>query len=118
MKKKGYVFMPQAERKELIEAIGCVDRVVLTSHAKNTTDMSVCDALKKIRPNIFANGGDRKIGNIPEVPVCEEISCEMKFNIGEGGKIQSSSWLVSKAAPQAPCYCGSGKKFIECHGGK
>ncbi len=96
MKKKGYVFMPQEERKEIIEAIKYVDKVVLTRHAKDTEDMSVCAELKKIRPDIFANGGDRKLGNIPEVPVCEEIGCKMVFNVGEGGKVQSSSWLVDK----------------------
>lgn len=94
--KKGSVFMNQKERKELIESIGCVDKVVLTSHKKGTQDMSVCDSLKKVKPHIFANGGDRKLGNIPEVPVCREIKCKMVFNIGKGGKIQSSSWLLNK----------------------
>jgi len=96
--KKGFVFMPQAERKEIIEAFACVDRVVLTKHKKGTTDMSVCEALRSIRPSIFANGGDRKLGNIPEVPVCREIGCAMVFNVGRGGKVQSSSDLVRESA--------------------
>ena len=100
MQKKGYVFMPEKERKEVIEAIKYVDRVVLTGHTKGDTDRSVCHELKKIRPHIFANGGDRKLGNIPEVPVCDEIGCKMVFNIGEGGKVQSSSWLVQKYKDQ------------------
>ena len=95
-KKKGYAFMSQEERKEIIESLGCVDEVVLTSHKKGTEDMSVCDTLKKVRPHIFANGGDRKLGNIPEVPVCKKIGCKMVFNVGKGGKIQSSSWLLEK----------------------
>ena len=95
-KKKGYIFMPQEERKEIIEAIRYVDEVILTNQPKNPKDMSVCEELKKIRPHIFANGGDRKLDNIPEVPVCEAIGCKMLFNIGEGGKIQSSSWLLAK----------------------
>ena len=86
--------MPEQERKEIIEAIGCVDRVVLTQHPENPEDMSVCDALREIRPQIFANGGDRTQKNIPEIPVCEEIGCEMIFHIGHGGKVQSSSWLL------------------------
>ena len=93
-KKKGKAFMPEQERKEIIEAIGCVDRVVLTQHPENPEDMSVCDALREIRPQIFANGGDRTQKNIPEIPVCEEIGCEMIFHIGHGGKVQSSSWLL------------------------
>lgn len=87
--------MNQKERKELIESIGCVDEVVLTSHAKGTKDMSVCGTLKKVKPDIFANGGDRKFDNIPEVPVCEKLGCKMVFNVGKGGKVQSSSWLLT-----------------------
>ena len=97
-KKKGFVFMPERERKELIAAVASVDRVVLTRHKEGTEDMSVNAELTRIHPHIFANGGDRTKSNIPEVPVCESIGCKMVFNIGKGGKIQSSSWLLSKYA--------------------
>lgn len=93
-KKKGYVFMPQKERKEIIESLVGVDRVVVTKHSKNSRDMSVCAELLKIKPDIFANGGDRKHDNIPEVPICEALGCQMVFNVGKGGKVQSSSWLT------------------------
>ena len=96
MKKKGYVFMPQEERKEIIKALACVDRVEYTSHGKDPEDMSVCKDLERIKPHIFANGGDRKHDNIPEVATCESIGAEMVFNVGHGGKVQSSSWLVQK----------------------
>jgi len=96
MKKKGFVFMPENERKELLEALRDVDEVYLTKHPEKPEDMSVCDALKDIKPDVFANGGDRTKKNIPEIPVCEEIGCEMIFSVGQGGKIQSSSWLVEK----------------------
>lgn len=97
-KKKGFVFMPQNERKEILEALEGVGRVVLTYHLKNPKDMSVCAELKKIRPNIFANGGDKTIKNIPEIAVCKKIGCKMVFNVGRGGKVQSSSWLIAKSA--------------------
>ncbi len=93
--KKGYVFMPENERKEVIESMGVVDRVVLTDHKPNTADMSVCKELIKLKPNIFANGGDRQKNNIPELDICANIGCKAVFNIGEGGKIQSSSWLLN-----------------------
>lgn len=96
MLKKGFVFMPEAERKEVIEAFRAVDEVVLTKHEAGTTDMSICKALEEIRPDIFANGGDRKLENIPEVATCEAIGCEMVFNVGHGGKVQSSSDLARK----------------------
>lgn len=100
MKKKGYVFMPEEERKEIIEAIGCVDEVVLTEHSPDTTDMSVCKALEKVKPDIFANGGDRQRNNIPEVATCKKIGCKIIFECGVGGKVQSSSWLTEKIVSQ------------------
>lgn len=93
--KKGYVFMPQEQRKEIVEAIKGVDRVVFTNHKKNTTDMSVCETLKKLIPDIFANGGDRVTTNVPEVALCKKLGIKMVWNVGNGGKVQSSSWLVS-----------------------
>lgn len=98
--KKAHIFMPDWERKEIIEGIRFVDRVVLTRHTKNPKDMSVCRELRVIRPDIFANGGDRHTGNVPEVAVCEEIGAKMIDNIGDGGKVQSSSWLLEKYVKQ------------------
>lgn len=96
--KKGYVFMPEHERKEIIEAFHAVDRVILSSHKKNTKDISISKDLRILRPHIFAKGGDRHCGNIPtpEVLVCEEIGCEIVNDIGWGGKVQSSSDLIKK----------------------
>lgn len=96
--KKGYAFMPQRERKEVIESIRGVSRVVLTKHRPGDTDRSVCKTLRLLRPHVFANGGDRNGGNIPEYALCEELGIEMAFNVGRGGKVQSSSWLVEAAA--------------------
>lgn len=95
-KKKGFVFMPEQERKELIESLSVVDRVVISKHTPNPDDMSVLNELRNVKPDIFANGGDRTEKNIPEIDVCNEISCEMVFNVGEGGKVQSSSWLLKE----------------------
>ncbi len=94
-KKKGYVFMPQEERAEIIKAVAGVDEVVFTEHPENPADMSVCAELLKIRPDIFCNGGDRHAGNVPEAAACEEIGCQMVYNVGAGGKVQSSSWLIN-----------------------
>lgn len=94
MKKKGFVFMTQNERKEVIEALSGVDKVIFTEHPRNPTDMSVCSELKKLKPDIFANGGDRFKDNVLEVAVCEALNCKLVFNVGQGGKVQSSSWLA------------------------
>jgi D-beta-D-heptose 7-phosphate kinase/D-beta-D-heptose 1-phosphate adenosyltransferase len=96
--KKGYAFMKEKERKEIIESLRVVDRVVLTKHKKNDADRSVSKALGVLKPNIFANGGDRKnIADIPEATVCARLGIKMIFNVGKGGKVQSSSWLVDGA---------------------
>jgi cytidyltransferase-like protein len=96
MKKKGYIFMPQEERKEILEALEVVDRVLFTSHKEDAADMSVCEDLRMLKPHVFANGGDRLADNVPEVIVCNQLGCRMVFNVGKGGKVQSSSWLVEK----------------------
>lgn len=116
MKKKGYVFMPQEQRKEIIEALEGVARVVLTRHKSDCVDMSVCDALREIRPQVFANGGDRFADNIPEAVLARELGIECLFNVGQGGKVQSSSWLTAGDRETRVCFCGSGTCYIECHG--
>ncbi|MSR78691.1 MAG: hypothetical protein EXS59_00915 [Candidatus Taylorbacteria bacterium] len=103
-KKKVSAFMPEYERKEVIEALASVDEVMLTSHSENSDDMSVCEALNKLRPHIFANGGDRTVQDSknvssslsPEAILCEKLGIKMVFGIGRGGKVQSSSWLLKK----------------------
>lgn len=108
--KKGYSFMPQEERKEIIGALAMVDEVVLTNHPSHPKDMSVCAELASLKPHIFANGGDRTLKNIPEVEVCEKIGCKMIFGIGKGGKVQSSSWLLEKHSKRA-ALAEKAKKF-------
>ena len=98
-KQKGYAFMPQSQRKEIIEALRAVDRVVISEHKANPKDMSIVQDLLALRPDIFANGGDRKPGNLrtEEGRICVKIGCREVFNIGRGGKVQSSTQLVENA---------------------
>lgn len=92
------VFMSHHERKEIIEALECVDEVVITGHKKGTNDISVCKELLKVKPHIFANGGDRKPDwdPVPEVEICEKFGIRMIYNVGRGGKIRSSSKLLKE----------------------
>ena len=96
--KKGKEFMCENERKEILEAIAEVDQVIISGHTKNTKDKSVCEEIKKVRPHIFANGGDRKPDGdpVPEVALCEELNIKMFYNIGYGGKVRSSSELTKE----------------------
>lgn len=89
MRKKGYIFMPFTERCEIIQGFGCV---TTTSHVDDS-DNTVCEALRRLKPDYFANGGDRKTDNTPEMDVCEEHGVELLWGVG-GGKVQSSSTLV------------------------
>jgi D-beta-D-heptose 7-phosphate kinase/D-beta-D-heptose 1-phosphate adenosyltransferase len=103
-KKKGFVFMPEEERVEVIKAFRAVDEVVLTDHTADDEDMSVCRALTALHPALFANGGDRGAGNTPEAALCAELGIEPVYNVGEGGKIQSSSWMIAGAADALKTY--------------
>lgn len=97
--KKGFAFMPEKERKEIIESFPFVDKVVLTDHTPNDPDRSVVRTLRKIKPAIFANGGDRKPDGdpVPEVEFCKQAGIKLVYNVGEGGKVQSSSWMIKDA---------------------
>ena len=97
MEKKGYIFMPQWERRELIESLKPVDKVILTTHKAHPRDMSVAREIRRLKPNIFANGGDRPQKTLPvkEIKACKAIGCKMVYNVGVGGKMQSSSWLLN-----------------------
>jgi len=104
--KKGFAFMPQKERAELISALPFVDKVVITDHKPGDPDRSVVRMLKKVRPDIFANGGDRDKKDAgkessslnPEQALCRELGITLAFNVGRGGKVQSSSWMIKDAA--------------------
>tara|TARA_B100000287_G_C20266541_1_gene636211 strand:- start:35 stop:475 length:441 start_codon:yes stop_codon:yes gene_type:complete len=92
MRKKGYVFMSWEERQEILYNF----KGVVDVYEAVDDDDSVCKTLKKLNPDIFANGGDRKDDNVPEVALCDKMGIELRWNVG-GDKIQSSSELVAKA---------------------
>jgi len=91
--KKGYVFMPWKERAEILEAIKGVISVVKASDYDGTVCESLVDLRDFMGLDYFANGGDRKSNNTPEMNICQQYGIEMLWNVG-GGKVQSSSWLV------------------------
>jgi cytidyltransferase-like protein len=92
MRKKGYVFMPWDERAEIIREFASVSVVIDFDDSDNTA----CDAIRKFKPDAFANGGDRKKENTPEMDLCDELNTQMLWGIGGKDKPQSSSWLVEK----------------------
>ena len=86
--KKGKFFMDEKDRLEIVKAIKYVDEVFLSVDE----DRTVCKSLELIRPNIFANGGDRSTDEVPETLVCKKHDIKMVDGLGE--KIRSSSSLT------------------------
>ena len=90
-RKKGFAFMPEKERAEIIAGIRGVDAAVIWDDGGQT----VTGAIARLKPTYFTKGGDRAAPkDIPEWGICQEVGCEVLFNVG-GGKIQSSSALVN-----------------------
>ncbi len=86
--KKGESFMNENDRVEIVAALKCVDEVFLSIDE----DKSVCKSLEAIKPDIFANGGNRSLAEIPETAVMEKYNIKMVDGLGE--KIRSSSAIT------------------------
>jgi cytidyltransferase-like protein len=93
IRKKGYVFMPFAERVAILSALGCVDLALPFDDSDGTARALIYGLLNDEDEFIFANGGDRKAGNVPEQDIVAE---NLMFVDGIGGseKLNSSSELV------------------------
>lgn len=86
--KKGTYFMDEADRVAIIKELRFVDEVFLSIDK----DKSVCESIRVVKPNVFANGGDRHNYEIPEAAVCKELGIELVEGLGQ--KIRSSSDLT------------------------
>jgi D-beta-D-heptose 7-phosphate kinase/D-beta-D-heptose 1-phosphate adenosyltransferase len=91
-RKKGFVFMEWPRRVEILNAI----KGVILVDSVDDTDGTVCEAIRRLKPTYFANGGDRKRTNTPEQSVCEELGVELLWGIGGEEKLESSSELAKK----------------------
>ena len=86
--------MSQEHRLKIVKAIRYVDSAFISIDE----DKTVCGSLQKVRRNykeydiIFANGGDRHIGDIPESKVCKKANIKMVDGLGD--KIRSSSKII------------------------
>ena len=89
--------MPINERVNIVENIGVVDGCILF----NDDDGSAMEAIRNVRklyPDatiIFANGGDRNAGNIPEMNAGVD-NVEFVFGVGGEDKKNSSSWILEE----------------------
>jgi D-beta-D-heptose 7-phosphate kinase/D-beta-D-heptose 1-phosphate adenosyltransferase len=100
IRKKGKNFMSFAMRKMILENI----KGVIEALGFDDSDNSACAGLELVRkkyPNdklMFAKGGDRNAGNIPELDTCAKLNIEIKYDVGTSisgrRKPNSSSWLL------------------------
>ncbi len=89
--KKDYVFIPWEDRRRLLLALKLIVAVVPVSDSDGT----ICAALRELKPDIFANGGDRMGANPKEATTCVAFGISQVFNVG-GEKSRSSSEIIAK----------------------
>ncbi len=92
--KKGKSFMPQSERKIILESLKFVDEVFDSIDREQPVINSIKALAEKFPGEeiIFAKGGDRYSYEIPEAEVCKKFG--IKIVDGLGKKIKSSSELT------------------------
>tara|TARA_A100001515_G_scaffold132982_1_gene121847 strand:- start:542 stop:991 length:450 start_codon:yes stop_codon:yes gene_type:complete len=102
VKIKGSVpFMNQDDRLRIIRNIKGVDRSVIAIDKDGSVCQTIREEFKRLQNDpffediIFANGGDRKEGGVPEDILENELGIRMIYNVG-GEKVQSSSELIKK----------------------
>ena len=97
---KGRVpFMPEQDRVKIIKALRDVDEVYLCidDYKLPNGEVPVIKSLAKIKPDIFANGGDRKnLSNVPEYDICKKLKIKMVDGLGK--KTRASSVMIAEAA--------------------
>lgn len=102
IQKKGYAFQTWEDRQKIVGALACVDIVVPAID----TDLTVCRTIEDIHKTysdrfagaegfIFAKGGDRFAGEIPESEVCKRLG--IMIVDGLGSKIRASSDIMERA---------------------
>jgi cytidyltransferase-like protein len=95
-------FMDEKDRFRIVSSLKDVDYTYLSTD--DTSDVS--DSLLSVyylfkdtegfEEMVFANGGDRKEGDVPEILVCERLGIQDAYGVG-GEKIESSSELLYKS---------------------
>jgi len=89
--KKGKPFQDLKTRCQIVSFIRGVDYVV---PFEIENDQTVTEALRRLRPHVFAKGGDRSAPHlVPEWQVCQELGIEMVFGVGAGKEWSSSDFL-------------------------
>jgi len=96
--KKGKPFMKEEDRLEIVNALKYTHKAVLAKD-EDATVCATIESIVNLFPNtkkiIFAKGGDRHKGEIPEAKICNQLGIEIVDGLGE--KIRSSSEYINSA---------------------
>ena len=119
-RKKGQAFMPLLERTAIIRELECVDFVIDFDDADNTAKHAIWMVRQSYPQDdiIFANGGDRTAGNIPEMDA-DDKNLYFAFGVGGENKANSSSWILQEwKAPKTERQWGHYRVLHEAPGMK
>ena len=100
--KKGRPFMPWQERAAIVGNLSMVDEVIAFDDGDGTASAAIEQVLRDrdYDPDlrvIFANGGDRKQGNVPEERhYYDEGQVSFAYGVGGEDKANSSSWILKE----------------------
>lgn len=99
VRKKGRSFMPFEDRIAIIDALQYADYAIPFDDRDGSAKDAIIWARRAFPEHtiIFANGGDRNEGNIPEMEL-DLLDGNLQFAFGVGGndKLNSSSWLLDE----------------------
>ena len=95
-RKKGKNFYSMKTRKIILEHIKGVIDVLEFDDSDGTASNGILRAREKYKNEhlVFANGGDRKKGNICEEDMCLKCNVDLAFGVGGDEKANSSSWIL------------------------
>jgi len=92
IKNKGYLLFDFDVRKMCLEDVPYVKEVIKF----DDSDGTVCDALRKVKPTFFGNGGTATNITIPksELEVCKELDIVPIFSLGENSDDIEHKYLI------------------------
>lgn len=96
-RKKGQPFMDINERINIVKNLSMVDSVIVFDDSDGSSKEAIRHCLNTYPDShiIFANGGDRNSGNIPENEI-DSHRLEFAFGVGGTHKMNSSSKILTE----------------------
>ncbi len=93
LRNKYRVFLDREKRKRILYNMPGVIKIIDALDKDDT----VCESLKKIRPDMFGNGGHRNQLNTPEIDLCKKLGIELVWKVGSVEDNKNTLDLYTKA---------------------